>query len=74
MTARFALAVGDTSTTPTGDRRGTEDICSATLKSYTEEVNVGDALLIVDGKVTLPAAAVHQVDPWPEKKNNEAIR
>ncbi|MDR6416918.1 pyruvate kinase [Pseudarthrobacter sulfonivorans] len=51
-----ALAVGDTFTIE--DVPGTRDICSTTLKSLTEDVNVGDALLIDDGKVALRATAV----------------
>ena len=56
-----ALAVGDTFTITTEDVPGTKEICSTTLKSLTEDVNVGDALLIDDGKVALRATAVDDV-------------
>src|SRR6476620_6223597 len=45
------LAVGDTFTITTEDVPGTKEICSTTLKSLTEDVNPGDALLIDDVKV-----------------------
>ncbi|MDQ0147614.1 MULTISPECIES: pyruvate kinase [Pseudarthrobacter] len=56
-----ALAVGDIFTITTEDVPGTKDICSTTLKSLTEDVNVGDALLIDDGKVALRAIEVDDV-------------
>src|SRR5918994_6978509 len=56
-----ALAVGDTFTITTEDVPGTKEICSTTLKSLTEDVNVGDALLIDDGKVALRAVEVDGV-------------
>src|SRR5919112_269681 len=56
-----ALAVGDIFTITTEDVPGTQEICSTTLKSLTEDVNVGDALLIDDGKVALRATAVDDV-------------
>jgi pyruvate kinase len=56
-----ALAVGDTFTITTEDVPGTQEICSTTLKSLTEDVNVGDALLIDDGKVALRAIEVDDV-------------
>jgi pyruvate kinase len=52
------LAVGDVFTITTEDVPGTKDICSTTLKTLTEDVNVGDTLLIDDGKVSLRATAV----------------
>ena len=55
------LAVGDTFTITTEDVPGTKDICSTTLKSLTEDVNPGDALLIDDGKVALRAIDVDDV-------------
>src|SRR6476620_9630861 len=55
------LAVGDTFTITTEDVPGTKDICSTTLKSLTEDVNPGDALLIDDGKVALRAIEVDDV-------------
>ncbi|MGO4588831.1 pyruvate kinase [Paenarthrobacter sp. 2TAF44] len=55
------LAVGDIFTITTEDVPGTKDICSTTLKSLTEDVNVGDALLIDDGKVALRAIEVDDV-------------
>ncbi|MGG5172761.1 pyruvate kinase [Pseudarthrobacter sp. J1738] len=56
-----ALAVGDIFTITTEDVPGTKDICSTTLKSLTEDVKVGDALLIDDGKVALRAIEVDAV-------------
>src|SRR5688572_12152189 len=55
------LAVGDIFTITTEDVPGTKEICSTTLKSLTEDVNVGDALLIDDGKVALRAVEVDDV-------------
>lgn len=55
------LAVGDIFTITTEDVPGTKEICSTTLKSLTEDVNVGDALLIDDGKVALRAIEVDDV-------------
>src|SRR6476620_2632011 len=55
------LAVGDTFTITTEDVPGTKEICSTTLKSLTEDVNPGDALLIDDGKVALRAIEVDDV-------------
>ncbi|WP_125612875.1 pyruvate kinase [Specibacter cremeus] len=54
------LAVGDVFTITTEDVPGTKDICSTTLKTLTEDVNVGDTLLIDDGKVSLVATAVDE--------------
>jgi pyruvate kinase len=55
------LAVGDIFTITTEDVPGTKEICSTTLKSLTEDVNPGDALLIDDGKVALRAIEVDDV-------------
>src|SRR6478609_5388261 len=55
------LEVGDTFTITTEDVPGTKEICSTTLKSLTEDVNPGDALLIDDGKVALRAIDVDDV-------------
>lgn len=55
------LAVGDIFTITTEDVPGTKDICSTTLKSLTEDVKPGDALLIDDGKVALRALEVDDV-------------
>ncbi|GAC1604762.1 MAG: hypothetical protein NVS3B6_16740 [Pseudarthrobacter sp.] len=55
------LAEGDIFTITTENVPGTKDICSTTLKSLTEDVNVGDALLIDDGKVALRAIEVDDV-------------
>ena len=55
------LEVGDQFTITTEDVPGTKDICSTTLKSLTEDVNPGDALLIDDGKVALRAIDVDDV-------------
>lgn len=57
----YALAPGDVFTITTEDVPGTKDICSTTLKSLTEDVKVGDSLLIDDGKVALRATAVDAV-------------
>ncbi|MFC8303695.1 pyruvate kinase [Specibacter sp. NPDC057265] len=55
------LAVGDVFTITTQDVPGTKDICSTTLKSLTEDVKVGDIMLIDDGKVSVRATAVDDV-------------
>lgn len=55
------LFVGDIFTITTEDVPGTKEICSTTLKSLTDDVNVGDALLIDDGKVALRAIEVDDV-------------
>ncbi|MHA7270568.1 pyruvate kinase [Arthrobacter sp. HLT1-20] len=57
----YDLAVGDVFTITTEDVPGTKDICSTTLKSLTEDVNVGDIMLIDDGKVSVQATAVDSV-------------
>ncbi|WP_449372585.1 pyruvate kinase [Arthrobacter psychrolactophilus] len=57
----YALAVGDVFTITTEDVPGTKDICSTTLKSLTEDVSVGDIMLIDDGKVSVRATAVDDV-------------
>ncbi len=57
----YALAVGDVFTITTADVPGTKDICSTTLKSLTEDVKVGDIMLIDDGKVSVRATAVDAV-------------
>lgn len=41
---------------------GTADICSTTLKTLPQDVNVGDTLLIDDGKVSLRALEVTDTD------------
>ncbi|MBP2414851.1 pyruvate kinase [Arthrobacter stackebrandtii] len=57
----YDLAVGDVFTITTEDVPGTKDICSTTLKSLTEDVKVGDIMLIDDGKVSVRATAVDDV-------------
>ena len=57
----YDLAVGDVFTITTEDVPGTKDICSTTLKSLTEDVKVGDIMLIDDGKVSVQATAVDAV-------------
>ncbi len=57
----YELAVGDVFTITTEDVPGTKDICSTTLKSLTEDVKVGDTLLIDDGKVSVRATSVDSV-------------
>ncbi|WP_312179930.1 pyruvate kinase [Arthrobacter sp.] len=49
---------GDTFTITIEDIQGTAEICSTTYKGLPGDVNVGDALLIDDGKVALRATAV----------------
>jgi pyruvate kinase len=52
------LAVGDRFTITTRDIEGTAEICSTTFKGLPQDVNVGDPLLIDDGKVALRAVEV----------------
>ncbi len=53
-----ALATGDIFTITVEDILGTQEICSTTFKGLPQDVNVGDPLLIDDGKVALRAIAV----------------
>ncbi|MFI7495345.1 pyruvate kinase [Kocuria sp. M4R2S49] len=57
------LAVGDRFTITVRDVEGTRDICSTTFTGLPQDVHVGDALLIDDGKVALRATDVteHEV-------------
>jgi pyruvate kinase len=55
------LKVGDVFTITTEDVPGTKEVCSTTLKTLTEDVKVGDVLLIDDGKVALRAIEVDDV-------------
>ena len=52
------LAVGDTFAITTEDVPGTKQLCSTTHKGLPGDVNVGDPLLIDDGKVALKATHV----------------
>ncbi|MHA7219338.1 pyruvate kinase [Arthrobacter sp. MDT1-48-3] len=56
-----ALTPGDVFTITVEDVEGTQDICSTTFKGLPQDVNVGDMLLIDDGKVSLRATAVDDV-------------
>ena len=60
------LAVGDTFTITVRDIPGTKEICSTTHKGLPGDVNVGDPLLIDDGKVALRATAVSDTDVTTE--------
>ena len=53
-----ALDVGDTFTITIEDVPGSKELCSTTHKGLPGDVNVGDPLLIDDGKVALRATAV----------------
>ncbi|WP_026551775.1 pyruvate kinase [Arthrobacter sp. H20] len=55
------LAPGDTFTITTEDIPGTQEICSTTHLGLPQDVNVGDTLLIDDGKVAMRATAVDDV-------------
>lgn len=61
-----ALVPGDIFTITTRDVPGTKEICSTTLESLTDDVKVGDTLLIDDGKVSLRAIAVDAVNVTTE--------
>jgi pyruvate kinase len=52
------LEKGDVFKITVDDIEGNQEICSTTFKGLPEDVKVGDALLIDDGKVTLRATAV----------------
>ncbi|MCT1607567.1 pyruvate kinase [Nesterenkonia massiliensis] len=56
------LEVGDRFTITTEDIQGTKERCSTTLKTLPQDVEVGDSLLIDDGKVTLRALEVTDTD------------
>ena len=56
------LAVGDVFTITTRDVVGTKDICGTTFKGLPGDCNVGDSLLIDDGKVRLEVTAVTETD------------
>ncbi|WP_159802849.1 pyruvate kinase [Arthrobacter zhaoguopingii] len=56
-----ALSRGDVFTITTEDILGTQEISSTTFKGLPQDVNVGDLLLIDDGKVSLRATAVDDV-------------
>uniref|UniRef100_UPI0025F6C1AC pyruvate kinase n=1 Tax=uncultured Arthrobacter sp. TaxID=114050 RepID=UPI0025F6C1AC len=57
----YPLARGDVFTITTEDILGTQEISSTTFKGLPQDVNVGDLLLIDDGKVSLRATAVDDV-------------
>jgi pyruvate kinase len=52
------LNVGDTFTITTADIEGSAEICSTTYRGLPADVNVGDRLLIDDGRIGLRATAV----------------
>jgi len=56
------LAVGDVFTITTRDVVGTKDICGTTFKGLPGDCNVGDSLLIDDGKVRLEVTSVSDTD------------
>lgn len=56
------LAVGDRFTITVDDILGTQDRCSTTYKGLPGDVNVGDHILIDDGKVGLKALEVTATD------------
>ncbi len=56
------LAVGDVFTITSRDVVGTKDICGTTFKGLPGDCNVGDALLIDDGKVRLEVTSVTDTD------------
>ena len=56
------LAVGDVFTITTRDVVGTKDICGTTFKGLPGDCNIGDSLLIDDGKVRLEVTAVTDTD------------
>lgn len=56
------LAVGDRFTITVDDILGTQDRCSTTYKGLPGDVNVGDHILIDDGKVGLKAVEVTATD------------
>ncbi|MHA7286136.1 pyruvate kinase [Arthrobacter sp. MDT3-44] len=61
-----ALSPGDVFTITVEDIQGTQDISSTTFKGLPQDVNVGDMLLIDDGKVALRATAVDDVSVTTE--------
>lgn len=56
------LEDGDTFTITTRDIEGTQDICSTTFEGLPQDVEVGDQLLIDDGKIALQAIEVTDTD------------
>jgi len=56
------LAVDDVFTITTRDVEGTKEICGTTFKELPGDCNVGDTLLIDDGKVRLEVTAVTETD------------
>src|SRR5690625_2282307 len=56
------LEDGDSFTITTRDIEGTQDICSTTFKGLPQDVEVGDQLLIDDGKIELQAIEVTETD------------
>src|SRR5690625_2563719 len=56
------LEDGDTFTITTRDIEGTQDICSTTFKGLPQDVEVGDQLLIDDGKIALQAIEVTKTE------------
>jgi pyruvate kinase len=56
------LAVGDTFTITTRDVEGTKELVSTTFKGLPGDANIGDPLLIDDGKVKVEVTAVTDTD------------
>src|SRR5690625_3089141 len=56
------LEDGDTFTITIRDIEGTQDICSTTFEGLPQDVQVGDQLLIDDGKILLQAVEVTETD------------
>lgn len=56
------LAVGDRFTITTRDVQGTAELCSTTHRHLPDDVEVGDTLLVDDGKVELRAVEVTETD------------
>ncbi|MGO2002751.1 MULTISPECIES: pyruvate kinase [Micrococcaceae] len=73
------LEVGDRFTVTIDDIEGTKDICSTTFKGLPQDVEVGDRLLVNDGKVALRAVEVDdrkvvtEVITGGEVSNNKGI-
>ncbi|WP_061966024.1 pyruvate kinase [Demequina aurantiaca] len=56
------LEIDDVFTITTRDVEGTKDICGTTFKGLPADCNIGDSLLIDDGKVRLEVTSVTETD------------